>query len=57
MFVLFIAITAELLVVNLKNAILDQKQKDNDELIATVVARAVYQAIQQEKDKETGKGA
>ena len=51
MFVLFIFLTAEILVVNLKNAIFDQKQKENDELIATVVARSVYRAIQEEKEK------
>lgn len=55
MFVLFLSLTAELLVVNLKNAIIDQKHKENDELIATVVAKSVYRAIQEEKDQETGK--
>jgi hypothetical protein len=55
MFVLFISLTAELLVVNLKNAIHDQKQKENDELIATVVARAVFNAIKEEKEKEKEK--
>ena len=55
MFILFISLTAELLVVNLKNAIIDQKHKENDELIATVVAKSVYRAIQEEKDQEKGK--
>lgn len=53
MFVLFIAITAELLVVNLKNAILDKKQQENDELLAVVISKAVYQAIKEEKEKSS----
>lgn len=52
MFVLFVFLTAEILVVNLKNAILDQKQKDNDELLAVVISKAVYRSIKEEKDKE-----
>jgi high-affinity nickel permease len=51
MFILFISLTAELMIVNLKNAIIDQKHKENDELIATVVAKSVYRAIQEEKEK------
>ena len=51
MFVLFIFLTAEILVVNLKNAIFNQKQKENDELIGVVVAKSVYRAIQEEKEK------
>jgi hypothetical protein len=52
MFVLFIFLTAEILVVNLKNAIFDQKQKDNDELLAAVVAKSVYTAIMEEQKKK-----
>lgn len=52
MFVLFIALTAELTIINLSRAILDQKQKDNDELISVVIAKAVYRAISEEKEKK-----
>jgi len=52
MFVLFIALTAELLVVNLKNAILDQKARENDELIAVVLSKAIYRTLQEEKEKD-----
>jgi hypothetical protein len=52
MFVLFIALTAELLVVNLKNAIFDQKDHENDSLIAAVVAKSVYTALKEESKKE-----
>lgn len=53
MFVLFIALTAELTIINLSRAILDQKQKDNDELMAVVISKAVYHAIQEEKKKDS----
>lgn len=52
MFVLFIFLTAGTLVINLKNAIYDEKIKENDELLAVVISKAVYQAIKEEKEKE-----
>lgn len=52
MFVLFIFLTAEILVVNLKNAIFDQKQRENDELLAAVIAKSVYTAIIEEQNKK-----
>jgi hypothetical protein len=51
MFVLFLAITAELMIKNLQIIINDKKVQENDELVASVVARAVYQAIKEEKEK------
>lgn len=53
MFVLFIFLTAEILVVNLKNAIFDRKQQENDELLAAVIAKSVYTAIKEDQDKKT----
>jgi hypothetical protein len=53
MFVLFIAITAELMIKNLQIIINDKKVQENDELIGVVVAKAVYRAIQDEKDSKT----
>jgi hypothetical protein len=51
MCVLFVALTAEILVVNLKNAIHDQKQKENDELISVVISRAIFKVWAEEKEK------
>ena len=51
-FVLFIAITAELMVLNLQHAISDKKQQENDELLAVVLSKAVYHAIEDERKKK-----
>ena len=50
--VLFVALSLEMLVVNLSRSILDQKTKENDELLAVVLSRAVYKTIAEEKAKE-----
>jgi hypothetical protein len=51
MFVLFISLTAELVVYNIKSAIHDQKVKENDELLAAVIAKSVYTAIKEDQIK------
>jgi hypothetical protein len=50
--VLFVALSLEILVVNLSRSILDQKTKENDELLAVVISRAIYKTIAEEKAKE-----
>ena len=52
MFVLFIAMTAELTVLNINHAIGDKKQQENDELLAVVISKAIFQALKEEKNKD-----
>ena len=52
MFVLFIAMTAELMVLNINHAISDKKQQENDELLAVVISKAIFQALKEEKNKD-----
>jgi predicted transcriptional regulator len=54
MFTLFISQTVEMTVRNIQSSIMDQKVKENDELISVVIAKSVYRAIQEEKEKEKG---
>ncbi len=52
MFVLFLAIVAELAARNVKIAIHDQKVAENDELLAVVISKAVFRAMAEEKEKQ-----
>lgn len=52
MFVLFLAIIAELAARNVKIAIHDQKVAENDELLAVVISKAVFRAMAEEKEKK-----
>jgi len=49
---LFMFLVTELVVVNIKSAIQSDKERENDELLAVVISRAIYKTIAEEKSKE-----
>jgi len=49
--VLFVTLSLEMLVYNLKMAIQSDKEQTNNELVATVVAKAVYNALKNDEKK------
>jgi len=49
---LFMFLVTELVVININSAIQSNKERENNELLAVVISRAVFTALKEDKEKK-----